>query len=144
MIRFQPDELSQPAKIHLVANTPQYLYKKLRGDSLVQRVVNISTTADIVEALSSYGKEGDNSEVSPIAVYVLLAALSFKPLSEYKEFLDRFDPPIAWIPELRGILFESATANSVVVGSMINLQPLRPIRVVATNTTTKKLIVGGE
>ena len=146
MNRLPPNEFASAARICLVANTPTYLYKHLSKDQTTQRIGHMATN-EIINKLSFYGGEGANEEESSVALYVYLVALTFRPLTEYREFLDRFNPAARWIPELRGILMANGRANSIVTCS-IEPQPVHSYPISGVNTVASvppnRLIVSGK
>jgi hypothetical protein len=117
------DALQQAATIFLVANTPPYLYKRLRENALVARLNETKTSAEIIELIRYYAGDGAGRPESPVAIYACLVALSFKPLPEFQEFLMAFDTPLVrWLPQLRGFILaeRGATQSDIHLPGMVS------------------------
>jgi hypothetical protein len=127
--------LDNAARVFVVSNTPMYLYKHLRADPVVLQLARDVPTQSIIKLLSFYTGRGKKRAEALVAAYVCLIALSFKPSSEFREFLEEFESSVlCWLADLRGIIFGTKYADGRV---SINVQAIRdnqPTRSAAATT----------
>jgi hypothetical protein len=103
------------ARVFVVANTPYYLYKQLRKDGSVQQLAEELPTETIKRMLSLYATKWSKRREAAVAVYALLTALSFKPTSEFLDFLASFDAPAAaWVDHFRGIIMSKPEVGAAI------------------------------
>jgi hypothetical protein len=120
------------AQIHMVSNTPMYLYKHLRQNADVSKVADQLTTAELLKSISFYttGK-GTKLDEAVVAAYACLVALSFKPLSEFEDDLKALDAScLRWLPELREIILSQNLSSRIEFNTPIiqesNIQRVNP------------------
>jgi len=106
--------LDSAARVVVVSNTPHYLYKHLRTDPSVIKLAQRSSTEKIKRMLSLYATKWSTRREAIVALYALLVGLSFKPTSEFIDFLKSFDVPCApWARYLGGIILSKPEVATI-------------------------------
>ena len=130
-------ELESAKMVCFVANTPHYLYKHLRNDSTVLRIAREFSTTEIIEALSFFAGPGASEDIAPVAVDAYLVAISFKPLGEFREFIENLESPnIRWLQEMKRIIL----ANQIITNTVNLRVPLRELAVITEPVKTQTLV----
>jgi hypothetical protein len=101
--------------------------------------------------ISHYAREGASRNETPVAIWVCLVALSFKPLPEYRDYLMAFDSPdVRWLPELKGRLIADYESTKRIILNPSPIVDSTPIAQTAgANQRAEvpvkpKLIISGE
>ena len=71
-------DLSEAASIYSVANTPNFLLRKLQGNAAVRTIADTRRSDEIVDAIHATALIEPTSAVDAVWPYVLLVALWFK------------------------------------------------------------------
>ena len=96
-------DFSELQNIFTVANTPVYMYRKLRQSRAVAEIVNSYSEQEIFEALSDACNKTPHSLRELTIVYSLLTALSFFPHQNIE--LDKLNVlGVKWFSELRKLV----------------------------------------
>ena len=97
------------ATILLVANTPWYLFKKLREHPSVIHIGREVPTSAILEKLRRWAALRPRSIRDMLRVYVSLVALSFKQPKEFEQELSEIVAPnIEWFDQLKESVISAA------------------------------------
>ena len=105
--------LKSATAVCLVANTPTYLFKRLREDDDVQCIGRRFETSEIIELLTQSANDVTQDPNTVVKVYVFLVAMSFNDYPEFSGFLATFDAPqVRWIDELKSLIVAKATSTT--------------------------------
>lgn len=99
------DDNNQLLEILVFANTPSYLYRHFRRNASVIRIARENDTSVLIARLDETLKEEIDAPEKYVEAFALLIALSMKPYSEVKSFLERkVLPNLDWSAEILGII----------------------------------------
>jgi hypothetical protein len=109
------ETLDRVARLHVISNTPYYLYDQLRSDDVVRSLATRMSSREIKDMLKAYKTKWARRWNSAMAQYALLVALSFKPVAEFRRFLASYTTPhLRWLAEFKSIILASQSTNSAV------------------------------
>lgn len=97
------DEIQDLKYIHIVSNTPLYLFKNFKSNSIVQNLSKISSTKELIDRFNFLIKN-DLSADSLTELYAIIVALTMKDSFEAHQFfmdLDKYD--VKWFNNLKNI-----------------------------------------
>jgi hypothetical protein len=126
------DEMSWPAEIptdeitaiYLAANTPMYLFKRLRASDVVERLAERVKMAELAAECSQIMAQGERSADDVAKAYALIVALARKGESGWREILSHLNlSGLDWGDRVRGIALASTTPTSVGILEPTTLLP---------------------
>ena len=136
----QPDlvetEAAKEAVLH--ANTPNYLFHRLRKDTSTNYVANELTTDSILDFVKAVCDKGPKSAVELVHAYIFLTALFLKDdLDRFADRLKSLDMTrLQWGDQFRSIILSE---GSPVTFSDVYFAELKPTSTVKTNAKTLKI-----
>jgi len=100
-------------EILLVANTPNFLYKRMRENKNIQLIANQYSTIELLDIFNdAYKKIEEGSNL--LILYAVVFSLSYKPHSEVNEFFNKLhEIKIRWSDKIKDIYLTSRKAISL-------------------------------
>lgn len=90
------------------ANTPNYLFKKLREEQTVEEFAKNNNVENLVKIFNDYLKENRLEVDDLIFMYVIIVALTFKSKQDVTKFFEKLDDyQIEWFKEFKNIYLNS-------------------------------------
>jgi hypothetical protein len=115
-MKWPTDLPSEPVGLaFLAANTPAYLFKRLRSLDIVQRLAETTAPDQLIAMYLANAADPDRSQTGVARAYAALAALSLKPYSEWRSRLPEVNwALLQWGEHFRSLMVSSASAESSV------------------------------
>jgi hypothetical protein len=113
-INIPKSQLSEPIQIFVNANTPMFLFKKLKQNLQVIELGKKYATREIVESFANRTTSKRTVEDQTIA-YMLLVALSCKPFLEMSQALPTLDlSDLEWGDYIRNAIIQTSQLADVI------------------------------
>ena len=114
-MRLNPDTLEWLSHIYLVANTPLYLYRKLRNELSVEQLAQVHRPTELVQFITEVDRENDRSASRVAAAYAATVALTYHPPGAVAEALAQAPPVrhLNWVADILAIWEQSRISTTV-------------------------------
>ena len=124
---------------YVVANTPAYLYRKLRESDVVRQLAG-EFNAEQLTALYHNLVAVPNRTVSHVAqAYAMMVAMTLRDYAEWRPLIDGLDVSrLDWAERIRAIATQRATPT---LATSLTVSPVRITgRIPATSTNTEERV----
>ncbi len=120
---------------YVVANTPEYLYRRLRDSEVVRRLAN-DFSAELLATMYREVLAKPNRTASDVAqAYAAMVALTLRDYSEWRPLIDGFEiTTLDWAERIRAIAKQRATPTVVTSLTASPAKIAAPTLATASNT----------
>jgi hypothetical protein len=106
--------LDELAGVYVVANTPTYLFDRLRGHAAVLGLAESVDTRALLDFVQRVAHQSERRETDVAKAYAALVAVSFRPYPEWREDLKSIDlAALKWGESFRDIMTARAVTTAV-------------------------------
>ena len=104
------DEIDRLSSIYIIANTPRFLYVKLRGDQFVQKLGHDNSFEELSQSFITLASKKIETIEELTAAYVLYVSLTYKNYEEvFSFFTGEGKVNFEWFNDIRDIYISSYT-----------------------------------
>ena len=111
----------------MLANTPMYLYRKLRVEPFVKSLAEAYTPTELLASVNEIEKQETRNPEDVASAYAMLVALSFKEYRQTEAALEIWRPTaLTWGKQIASILRHKAVVTNQSTWGILNGAPSQP------------------
>jgi hypothetical protein len=131
--------LNLPSITALVAaaNTPAFVYKRLRRDRSVERFSSTGSVAELLSLVEETSRKAGRAFEDVVLAYCALVAATFKPTEEIREYIkERGFPRFQWAQDILERHLLSTPATKLIVVEFGHSAKVSPPGVAVSSTSS--------
>jgi hypothetical protein len=132
-------QLTELSNIYLVANTPAYLFKRLRATQIVQTLAQKHTATELLTYARNSSVSYRMSADQMARAYAALVAATLRPFDETRRIGEQEWPRMRWGQDIRSIAQSSPSNNASVARAVMS--PTITAKTVPSGPTGGRLII---
>lgn len=145
MTQLSAAELDQLAPIYLVANTPEYLYRRFRAESAIQRLAEQSKPADLVNLILQVDRSAERAVHKVVAAYAATVGLTLQDSREVLRALEGFEVTnLNWVDKILQLWDQNRTATTLETVAVRRPKILEPSTVSDITESRTRIKLSGD
>lgn len=141
MLKLDPADSGRWADIYAVANTPSYLFRRLRAEASINALAKSASSSVLAEHVDGIAAKLDRSLVDVATAYAAIVALSCQDTAEARREMSRLLPTkLEWCAELVR-LYEQARVGYTLTNMLLPPRPIGELQKPKASQTNTSLIL---